>query len=89
MSKAKIEVTRAHEFDDGNISINLEINGVTIYGASIVKGKNGRFVSFPSYKKDGRYWNYAYYRLEDDETEDIIEQAGDLLAGKDRKRSRR
>lgn len=89
MSKAKIEVTRAHEFDDGNISINLEINGVTIYGASIVKGKNGRFVSFPSYKKDGRYWNYAYYRLEDDETEEILEQTGDLLAGKDRKRSRR
>ncbi len=89
MSKAKIEVTRAYEFDDGNISINLEINDVTIYGASIVKGKNGRFVSFPSYKKDGKYWNHAYFRLDDDDTAEILDQAGDLLAGKDRKRSRR
>jgi DNA-binding cell septation regulator SpoVG len=89
MSKAKINVTRAYEFDNGNISINLEVNGVTIYGASIVNGRNGKFVSFPSYKKDGRYWNYAYFPFDEDELEDVLDQVGDMLAGKTNKRSAR
>lgn len=89
MSNAKINVTRAYEFDNGNISINLEVNGVTIYGASIVNGKNGKFVSFPSYKKYGRYWNYAYFPFDEDELEDVLDQVGDMLAGKANKRSAR
>ena len=89
MSKAKINVTRAYEFDNGNISINLEVNGVTIYGASIVNGRQGKFVSFPSYKKDGRYWNHAYFPFDEDELNEVLEQVGDMLAGKTNKRSAR
>lgn len=70
-----IEVTRAHQFEDGNITFDVVINDVTIYGCKIATGKNGDFVSFPSRKgKDGKYYSYAKVTLTEDETKDIISQ---------------
>ena len=70
-----IEVTRAHQFDDGSITFDMMVNGVSIYGCRIASGKNGDFVSFPSRKgKDGKYYSHAYVALDDQETADIISQ---------------
>ena len=75
-TKAKeIEVTRAHQFDDGTITFDMTVNGVSIYGCKIAEGKNGQFVSFPSRKgKDGKYYSYAYIALSEDEQKEIFEQ---------------
>ena len=70
-----IEVTRAHQFEDGNVTFDMVVNGVTIYGCKIATGKNGDFVSFPSRKaKDGKYYSHARVELSEDETKDIISQ---------------
>lgn len=72
---SNITVTRAHQFDDGAITFDMEINEVKIYGCRLVDGKNGKFVSFPSRKgKDGNYYSYAFYKLTNDDTANIVAQ---------------
>lgn len=81
-----IEVLRAHDLtkDDQegcNIAVDLKINGVTIYGCFYREGKdkNGKdysMISFPSHQgKDGKYYNYAYVKLTDEDVEKI---SGDI-----------
>lgn len=85
-----IEVLRAHDLtkDDQegcNIAVDLKINGVTIYGCFYREGKdkNGKdytMVSFPSHQgKDGKYYNYAYVKLTDEDVEKISGDIENLL----------
>lgn len=74
-----LKVLRAKEYQD-NIFMDLEINGVTIYGCRFVEGSEGNFVSFPSHKgKDGKYYNYAYIKLDDAMIQLIDEELDKLL----------
>lgn len=74
-----IEVIRAKEYKD-TVFFDVVINGVSIYGCRFVEGKNGDFVSFPSYKgNDGKYYSHAYIKLDDDAVKDIDEQIDKLL----------
>lgn len=51
----------------------LTVNGVTVYGCNVLEGKNGDFISFPSYKgKDGKFYNHVYIPLTDKEQEGIL-----------------
>ena len=83
-------VKRAHEFDNGNVSYDLEIDGwLTIYGMTLValhenkKDKDeitGYFSSFPQRKDDkGNYWSYAYFKIIEPEQEVIEDQIQALL----------
>lgn len=75
----EIKVVRAHQFDDGSIAIDLEVNGVSIYNATLREGKNGQFVSFPSRKgKDGKYYSHVYVKFTEDDIQTIIEQVEEL-----------
>lgn len=85
-----IEVLRAHDLtkDDQegcNIAVDLKINGVTVYGCFYREGKdkNGKdyqMVSFPSHQgKDGKYYNYAYVKLTDEDVEKISKDIEKLL----------
>lgn len=83
-STAQIEVTRAKECKNGNVLIDLKINDVSIYGCFYVEGiKDGReysFVSFPSRKADnGKFYSHAYYKLSDQDIENIANQIDTLL----------
>ena len=74
-----LKVTRAHQFDDGSISIDMEVNGVSIYNATLRDSKNGMFVSFPSRKaKDGKYYSYVYVAFTKDDIDNIISQVEEL-----------
>lgn len=78
-AKKEIKVTRAHQFEDGTISIDFDVNGVSIYNATLREGKNGTFVSFPSRKgKDGKYYSYVFVKLSEDDIKTIIEQVEEL-----------
>ena len=78
-AKKEIKVTRAHQFEDGSISIDLEVNGVSIYNTTLREGKNGTFVSFPSRKgKDGKYYSYVFVKLSEEDIQSIIEQVEEL-----------
>ena len=70
-----IKVTRAHQFEDGSISFDMEVEDITIYNCTLREGKNGTFVSFPSRKgKDGKYYAYVKCDLSKEDTANIIEQ---------------
>ena len=75
-----LKVLRAKEYK-GTTFLDLEVNGVKIYGCRYVEGKNGDFISFPSYKaKDGKYYNYAYVDLDEAMVSLIDEQLDKLLS---------
>ena len=74
-----LKVLRAKEYK-GTTFLDLEVNGVKIYGCRYIVGKNGDFISFPSYKaKDGKYYNYAYVDLDEAMVSLIDEQLDKLL----------
>lgn len=75
-----LKVIRAKEYKE-TVFFDMEVNGVTIYGCRFVEGKNGDFVSFPSYKgKDGKYYNHVYVKLDDAMISLIDEQIDKLLS---------
>lgn len=77
------QVTRAHQFTDGQVSFNLCIDGdVFMYGLRVYEGEKGPFISFPARKdpKDGKYWNHCMIKLDDEQTETIIRLVEERLA---------
>ena len=75
-----LEVKRAKEYKE-TVFFDVDINGVMIYGCRFVEGKNGDFVSFPSYKgSDGKYYSHAYIKLDEASVKLIDEQIDQLLA---------
>ena len=74
-------VRRAKEFKDGGIVFDLNVDDITIYGCRIIQGKKGDFVAFPNRKgKDGNYYSHVYLALTEEETEEILEKVGKVLA---------
>ena len=77
---SSVKVIRAKEYKNTTF-FDVEINGVKIYGCRFVEGKNGDFVSFPSYKgSDGMYYSHAYIDLDDAMVALIDEQIDKLLS---------
>lgn len=52
---------------------DIVINGVTIYGCSIVDGQSGSFIGWPSRKTEERFYKYAYCPLLEDDVQAIID----------------
>lgn len=77
---SSVQVIRAKEYKNTTF-FDVEINGVKIYGCRYVEGKNGDFVSFPSYKgSDGKYYSHCYIELDDAMVALIDEQIDKLLS---------
>lgn len=69
----KVDIIRAHAFDNGGVVFDMVVNGVFIYGCRVVEGKNGDFVSFPARKgSDGNYYSHAYIKLTEEDTKNIV-----------------
>ena len=78
-TKNTVKVTRAHQFDDGSIALDMEVNGVSIYNATLRDSKNGMFVSFPSRKgKDGKYYSHVFVKFSKEDIDSIIAQVEEL-----------
>lgn len=84
----EIKVTRAKDFSkDGqtSIAIDMEVNGVMIYGAyyrtgTTKKGDEYRMIAFPSKKgNDGKYYNHVYFKITDEMLDQIEPQIDALL----------
>ena len=81
----KINVLRAYEFENGNISFDMEIDGwITLYGLTMIyiEKEDRYFVSFASHqdKKDkNTYWNWYYFNVLPEEQADIEEQIEKIL----------
>lgn len=85
-----IEVLRAKDFTEAgkegcSIVFDMNVNGIIIYGCWYREGKdkNGEdyeMVSFPSQKgKDGKYYNYAWVKLQQSDIDNISKQIESLL----------
>lgn len=76
MKVDSFRITRAHEFDNGNVSFDMIINGVQIYRLSVISAKDSdrQFIGFPSYQSNGKWYNYCYLALSEDDVEKIINE---------------
>lgn len=76
-------IRRANEYDKtGTIFFDLDINGLTVYGCTVAKRKdgNGEFISFPSRKgADGKYYSIVYCALSQEDQDRILDAVYDLL----------
>ena len=58
---------------NNNVLFDMELNGVTIYGCSVVEGKNGDFIGFPSKQgNDKKYYSVAYAPLSEEDQKEIL-----------------
>jgi len=75
------KILRAHEFDNGNVSFDMEINGVSLYRLTVVSRKDGKgeFISYPAYENNGKWYNYCYLALSDEDSDKIIQAVYDNL----------
>lgn len=83
INNIKIEsykVLRAIMCKNDNVLFDLELNGVRIYGLSVVAGKNGDFISFPQRQgKDGKYYSIAWAKLSEEDAKDIIAEVERII----------
>ena len=69
-----VKIKRAYEFDNGNVSFDMEYAGMTFYRMTVVKTKDGKeFVSFPSYESNGKWFNYYYMPLSEKDQDALID----------------
>lgn len=78
------EVLRARKFEDGRIVFDLQVNGVVIHGMRYIEyvtkeGKEGSMLSFPSYKKDDKYWTHVWFPISRELQKTIEEQIAGRL----------
>lgn len=84
------EIKRAKDLtkegaDGCTIGFDAVFNGITVYGCFYRegKGKNGKdyqMISFPSHKGgDGKYYNYAYVSLSDEQVDAISKDIEKVL----------
>lgn len=76
------EVMRVKMWDNGGVSADIKINGISIYGVRVAEGKNGDFLSFPQRKGgDGKYYHIAYVRLCEEDQKAILSEIERKLNG--------
>ena len=65
-------VSRVNQYEK-TVFFDIVLNGVKIYGCTVVEGKKGDFISFPSKKgKDDKWYSIVYARLSDHDQEIIL-----------------
>lgn len=81
----QFKVTKAYQFENGNIAFNIQIDDITIYDCILVKkkkvkkGESEYFVSFPQKKVKEDYFSIVYTVLSVEEEEDIINQIDEMV----------
>lgn len=51
--------------------VSATCNDISIYGMTLVDGKEGLFVSFPNQMKDGKYTKYNYVSMSKEDHEEL------------------
>lgn len=66
-------ILRVHQFDNGGVSFDMTVNGISIYGCRVVETKNGDFIALPQRKgNDGKYYSIVWARFSEDDQRDIL-----------------
>ena len=73
-------IRRAHQFDNGNISFDLQLKEITLYRLIVVKAKDDHeFISFPQYQSNGKWYNYYYIPFTAEDQDAIIDAVYDSI----------
>ncbi len=81
LNPVTLSVSHVKAWDSG-VTFTLVVDRVSIYGCRIVSGKNGDFISFPSYKgSNGVYYRHAYIDLTDTELMVVFDMVRSALNG--------
>ena len=80
-----VTVTSARSVKENRVSFTMVVNGVTIYGNSLIEYKNkegnkGMMISFPSWKGEKGYNDYIFFPITKELKENIIEQIKNKLS---------
>lgn len=80
----ELKVTRAHQFDSGDVGFSINYKGIDFYNMVLKLGedKDGtyRFISWPSRKgSDGKYYKYYYIPFTEEEEKSLYDQIVELL----------
>lgn len=86
--KYDVTVLRARDCGDRGIALDLEVNGVKLYGVWYKsyedrkkQGEVSNFLSFASRKgTDGKWYNWYYFPVSDDLLSEIEKKIEDKLA---------
>lgn len=71
--KSDIVVRNVRAWDNGGVTFDMEVRGITIYAMRVVSGQNGDFVSFPSRKgNDNKYYNHVYFPMDKELQDNIL-----------------
>ena len=55
------------------VFFDITLNGIKIYGCTVVEGKKGDFISMPSRKgSDGKWYSIVYARISEHDQEIIL-----------------
>ena len=66
------EVSGVRQYKN-TVFFNLKLNGVQVYGCTVVEGKKGDFISMPSRKgSDGKWYSIVYARISEHDQEIIL-----------------
>lgn len=82
---SSLKITRARAYEDMYF-FDMVLNGVQIYGCRLIEGENGWFVSFPSKKptkKNGKWYNHCWAKLDDDTVTEICSEVMELCGDDD------
>lgn len=80
LKDVKWSIKRAHQFDNGNISFDLQLKEITLYRLIVVTAKDDHeFISFPQYQSNGKWYNYYYIPFTAEDQDAIIDAVYDSL----------
>lgn len=66
-------ILRTHQFDNGGVTFDMTVNGISIYGCRVVETKDGDFIGLPQRKgNDGKYYSIVWAKFSEEDTKDIL-----------------
>lgn len=73
-------VNRVHQFENGGVTFDITINGISIYGCNVVESTKGDFISLPQRKgNDGKYYSIVWAKFSEADTKDILAEVENML----------
>lgn len=73
-------VNRVHQFDNGGVTFDMTVNGISIYGCRVLETKDGDCIGLPQRKgNDGKYYSIVWARFSDADSKDILAEVENSL----------
>ena len=66
-------VNRVHQFENGSVTCDMTVKGISIYGCRVVETKDGDFIGHPQRKgNDGKWYSIVWAKFSEEDAKDIL-----------------